>query len=300
MSLIKEIATDFLPHIHLPRLVLSVRQRLFEASQSHMVVDITAMSQDDQTIVDSQWYSERATPSVDPGTPAWWLEGDEPVVVKVEDVDDGTDNSVGMSEKAKGKQKAVEAADAMIVDSPAPVPETDPEVDGDGGKGPGKAPTRKREDRDATKPAAQDRPAKRAKVNPPTDAPSNVMACPRCVKQGRPCINEPGRACAQCRKSKVKCPLFNGQRGKSRAPTEAPTAGTSSAAGRPPSPPTSGRHLPRMVPSSWARAPTPATPAQQPAPAGKKPKPTASRTSGMSTICYIRTSLKTPTKAPPW
>lgn len=239
--------------------------------------------------------------------------------------------TAGPSLSDKAKQRLVHSGEATTLDRPGPSrsrrpkpAETAKEIDGDEDQGDAEAPKqtgkrkgnsgpkRRMEERDRTQQASQgaessdakqepeDRPVKRAKANPPTDAPSNVMACPRCVKQGRPCINEPGRACAQCRKSKVKCPLFNGQRGKSRAPTEAPTAGTSSAAGRPPSPPTSGRHLPRMVPSSWARAPTPATPAQQPAPAGKKPKPTASRTSGMSTICYIRTSLKTPTKAPPW
>jgi hypothetical protein len=112
-----------------------------------------------------------------------------------------------MSEKAKGKQRAV------TDDSPAP--ETRQEMDGqEAGPDKGEAELkRKRDGVESTgdKQEPQDRPAKRAKADPPTEAPRDVGACPRCIKQGRPCINEPGRACQQCNKSKVKCPLFNGQ-----------------------------------------------------------------------------------------
>jgi hypothetical protein len=211
--------------------------------------------------------------------------------------------------------------------------------------GKGKGPKRTREERDGTQQASQapftessgdkqgpeDRPAKRAKANPPTDAPSDVEACPHCIKQGRPCINKPGRACEQCRKSKVKCPLFNGQRGKTagslkpRAPTEAPTsvkraksraatagptagsskaatAGTSRAStAGPPSEFDADKvgNTEFGFPKAMSPAPPPPTSAQPVAPAPKAPRISGRRTKGMSTIHTITTLLTTPTKAPP-
>ena len=212
------------------------------------------MSRYDESIVDSQWYSNRPlTPWVDPGTPAWW-KVDRPTTIKVEPEADIMPTA-GPSLSDKAKQRLVHSGEATTLDRPGPSrsrrpkpAETAKEIDGDEDQGDAEAPKqtgkrkgnsgpkRRMEERDRTQQASQgaessdakqepeDRPVKRAKANPPTEAPRAVEACPRCIKQGRPCINEPGRACEQCKKSKVKCPLFKGERGKSRAPTEARTS----------------------------------------------------------------------------
>jgi hypothetical protein len=159
--------------------------------------------------------------------------------------------TAGPSLSDKAKQRLVDSGEAMTLDRPGPSrshrpkqAETAKEIDGDEDQGDAEAPKqtgkrkgnsgpkRRMEEHDRTQQAElsdakqepEDRPLKQAKANSPTEAPRAVKACPRCIKQGHPCINEPGWACEQCKKSKVKCPLFNGERGKSRAPTEARTS----------------------------------------------------------------------------
>jgi hypothetical protein len=62
------------------------------------------------------------------------------------------------------------------------------------------------------------RPVKKARTRnaktPIAEADNDEPAspCPRCVRLGTQCVSSPGRACKTCNKSKVKCPLFNGQR----------------------------------------------------------------------------------------
>ena len=145
------------------------------------------MDEWDQSIIHNQWYSKNGhTPWVDSGMPAWWNDEDDATAIKVESERDPT--PLRLSETAKGKRRQ-EVDDA---ESSAEEPER--------------------------------RPAKRPKASAPTEAPRDRVECPRCIKLGRLCLHEPGRPCEPCRKSKVKCPLFNGQRAMSRAPTVEPSS----------------------------------------------------------------------------
>lgn len=189
------------------------------------------MSRMDPEIKSDPWYTYRqTTPTVDPGSPRWWMETGEPseesgegsmrveerhvgteqdeveeVKMEVDDKDVGIDTVAGeeddsasgekMSEKARGKQRQTKT-----------------------GSGKRKAEEQSQPEEPASKRKRMTRRDKAAPVGGDyVDGP-----CPRCVRTGQVCEQSaPGAACLACRKSKLKCPRCTNRRG-GKAKDEAP------------------------------------------------------------------------------
>lgn len=154
----------------------------------------------------------------------------------------------GLSEKAKGKQRAIEtpppppqqsALMPKVIErkrkAARPVEDEEEMVEvsmmtkrvnkateKDIGGGSGGKELKRRVDDDENEEDL--RPAKKARTRhaktPVVEADDDQPAspCPRCARIGTQCVNSPGRACKACNKSKVKCPLFTGRR-RQKAPT---------------------------------------------------------------------------------